>query len=46
MIPKVSQWRYGESGDSIPWYRSLKLYRQTDAWPVTRIANDLRAHFS
>lgn len=46
MIPKVSQWRYGEEGDSIPWYRSMKLYRQTDKWPVQRIADDLRAHFA
>jgi hypothetical protein len=46
MIPKVSQWRYGEEGDSIPWYCSMKLYRQTDKWPVQRIADDLRTHFA
>lgn len=46
MIPKVSQWRYGEEGSGIPWYRSMKLYRQTDKWPVQRIADDLRAHFA
>jgi tetratricopeptide (TPR) repeat protein len=47
MIPKVSQWRYGEDGDSIPWYKSLKLYRQSVAgqWPVERIARDLKALF-
>lgn len=27
-VPKTSQWRYGESGDSIPWYDSVKVYRQ------------------
>lgn len=47
MIPKVSQWRYGEDGDSIPWYQSLKLYRQQSEgkWPVERIARDLKALF-
>lgn len=46
ILPKVSQWRYGEDGDSIPWYKSVRLYRQTSQWPVQRIADDLRAHFS
>lgn len=45
LIPKVSQWRYGEGHEDIPWYRSMKLYRQTDKWPIQRIAHDLRAHF-
>lgn len=45
-IPEISQWRYGESGDSIPWYRSMKLYRQdAGKWPVQRIADDLRERF-
>lgn len=48
MIPKTSQWRYGESGDRIPWYGSMKLYRQADTWQPTvkQIAEDLRARFS
>lgn len=51
MIPKVSQWRYGEDGDSIPWYRSVKLYRQREVsgkpqWPLSRIAADLKLHFA
>lgn len=46
LIPKVSQWRYGEGHEDIPWYRSMKLYRQTDKWPIQRIAHDLRAHFA
>lgn len=45
MIPKVSQWRYGEEGDSIPWYRSVRLYRQTDKWPLAQIAADLKERF-
>jgi tetratricopeptide (TPR) repeat protein len=46
LIPKTSQWRYGEEGEALPWYRSVKMYRQTDQWPVKRIADDLRAHFA
>lgn len=45
LIPKISQWRYGESFETLPWYRSVKLYRQTDKWPVQKIANDLKSHF-
>jgi len=47
MIPSTSQWRYGESGDSIPWYKSVKLYRQGKDWSgtVKQIAKDLHARF-
>jgi hypothetical protein len=27
-IPKTSQWRYGESGETLPWYSCVKLFRQ------------------
>lgn len=46
LIPKTSQWRYGESGETLPWYKSVRMYRQTDVWPVKRIADDLRAYFA
>lgn len=46
MIPKVSQWRYGEGYTDLPWYKSVKLYRQDRDWPVKQIAEDLRAHFA
>jgi tetratricopeptide (TPR) repeat protein len=46
MIPEVSQWRYGESGSSIPWYRSMRLFRQQQGkWPVNDIAAELKRHF-
>lgn len=47
MIPETSQWRYGEVGDSIPWYGSVKLYRQGKTWEPTvkQIAEDLRERF-
>lgn len=27
-VPKTSQWRYGESFTDLPWYSSVKVYRQ------------------
>jgi tetratricopeptide (TPR) repeat protein len=42
MIPKVSQWRYGEAFTDLPWYRSVKLFRQTGEWPVKQIADELK----
>lgn len=34
LIPTATQWRYGGSGDSVPWYRSLNVIRQakTGSW--------------
>lgn len=48
MIPSTSQWRYGEEGDSLPWYSSVKLYRQGKTWEpmVKQIAEDLNAYFA
>jgi ADP-heptose:LPS heptosyltransferase len=45
IIPKVSQWRYGEDYTDLPWYRSVKLYRQSKDWPVKAIADALATHF-
>jgi tetratricopeptide (TPR) repeat protein len=36
-IPKTSQWRYGTQGSKIPWYASVRLFRQTDQWPIGSI---------
>ena len=46
LIPRRSLWRYGESGDSMVWYNSVKLIREDrDGWakPIERVANALRA---
>jgi hypothetical protein len=47
MIPQVSQWRYGEEFEDLPWYRSVKLFRQrNEKWPVNDIASKLRTLFA
>jgi Flp pilus assembly protein TadD len=46
LIPTTSQWRYGETFTDLPWYQSVRLYRQTgDRWPLETIARDLKAKF-
>ncbi len=45
LTPKAPMWRYLLQGDTIPWYKSIKLYRQkTSDWLLTinDIAKDLR----
>ena len=34
LVPRMPQWRYGHEGDSMPWYKSMKLHRQTETWPL------------
>lgn len=43
-IPKTSQWRYGSEGDSLPWYASVKLFRQSDfgSWNLSGICTWLQ----
>lgn len=45
LISAAPEWRYGIAGESMPWYRSVKLYRQArlgDWAPVlNRVKNDL-----
>jgi tetratricopeptide (TPR) repeat protein len=35
LVPSKPAWRYGMSGDTLPWYKSVKLYRQVDGWEET-----------
>ena len=44
MIPKTPLWRYGLTGTTMPWYKSVKLYRQRTDWSATiaDVAGDLR----
>lgn len=45
MIPRRAEWRYGLAGASMPWYASLRLFRQDHGagWPevVARIGTAL-----
>lgn len=45
MVPHVPEWRYGLHGESMPWYPSAKLFRQTErgVWEpvIDRVANEL-----
>jgi hypothetical protein len=28
MVPSVPEWRYGARGEGMPWYPSVRLFRQ------------------
>jgi ADP-heptose:LPS heptosyltransferase len=47
LIPHVAEWRYGAAGEGMPWYPSVRLFRQARAsdWDgvLARVADDLRA---
>jgi tetratricopeptide (TPR) repeat protein len=30
LVPKATTWRYGHHGNTIPWYKSLRVIRQTN----------------
>jgi Flp pilus assembly protein TadD len=44
MVPNKPHWRYALSGDGMPWYDSVKLYRQKQDWAgvINRVSEDLR----
>lgn len=48
MAPHVPGWRYMIEGDELPWYRSVKVFRQTrpDDWTMlyAQMAEKLAAH--
>jgi len=47
ILPSTSQWRYGEEYDTLPWYQSVRIFRQIkNRWPVHDIANELQSRFS
>lgn len=49
LVPKTSQWRYGETGDSTIWYKSVRLFRQRTLqdWhgPMGDVTMNLRRRF-
>lgn len=45
-VPPISQWRYSVEGDSIPWYRDLKVIRQHNGeWNFNELGESIAAHF-
>lgn len=45
LIARYPEWRYGSEGESLPWYRSVRVFRQEEgqAWPpvVEAVAAEL-----
>ena len=45
LVPKRCSWRYGGGKDTLPWYDSVRLFRQerADDWsgPIERIASEI-----
>ena len=38
LVPKHPRWFYHLEGQTSDWYESLELYRQSDKWPVEKVA--------
>jgi tetratricopeptide (TPR) repeat protein len=45
-VNKHSQWRYGPNTQTtLPWYRSVRLFRNVDGWPIAKAAQELRLKY-
>jgi Flp pilus assembly protein TadD len=46
MVPEIAEWRYLQSGERMPWYPSVRVWRQErpGEWPslIERVAGELR----
>lgn len=41
-VNKHSQWRYGPNTQTtLPWYKSVRLFRNIDGWPIREAAQEL-----
>lgn len=46
LTPNEPRWLYGLQGTTLPWYSSVKLYRQLGSvWPIEDIARDLKKRY-
>jgi tetratricopeptide (TPR) repeat protein len=45
-VNKHSQWRYGPNTQTtLPWYKSVRLFRNVDGWPIGKAAQELRLKY-
>lgn len=46
LVPSKPRWFYQLSGSTLPWYSSVRMFRQTDHWPMDSVrqalASDLK----
>lgn len=40
-IPSFPQWRYGEKGSELPWYNSVRLFRQKEGDNWSRVIREI-----
>lgn len=49
LVPSLPRWFYRVEGDGLPWYKSVRLYRQpkSDGWekPIEQISNALKLRY-
>jgi hypothetical protein len=47
LAPHKARWFYGLKGEDIPWYKSVKLFRQSDTgiWPIEQITRVLKDRY-
>jgi Flp pilus assembly protein TadD len=46
MVPAVAEWRYLESGDAMPWYPSIRMYRQAQAGDWQSVVGEIARELS
>jgi len=46
-VPPTSQWRYGATGESVPWYKAMRVIRQENGvWNMKAIGVQLADQFA
>lgn len=43
LTPEKPRWFYGLSGSSVPWYKTLRIFREKNSkWPIQQVASRLK----
>lgn len=45
MVPAIAEWRYLDSGATLPWYPAARLFRQTEVGRWDEVINSVVAEF-